>query len=451
MTEVDAIVVGLGVGGEEVAGRLAEAGLEVLGIDGGLVGGECPYWGCIPSKMMIRAANLIADARRLGDYGGSVQVTPDWAPVARRIRTEATDDWDDKVAVDRFTGKGGTFVRGRAKLVGPGRVEVNGEVHTARRAIVLGTGGAPTIPPIEGLAGTPYWTNREAVETESAPASLIVLGGGAIGVELAQVFARFGSKVSVVEAAPRLVPAEEPEASEVVHQALEEDDITLVVGRKAVKVAHDGQEFTVTLDDGANVIGERLLVAVGRHAELGDLGLDTVGVDSSGRGIPVDGHMKAADGVWAVGDVTGHGQFTHVAMYQAAVAVRSILGEAGPPADYRALPRVTFTDPEVGAVGLTEAQAREAGLNVHVGSTQIPTSARGWIYGDGNEGVVKLVVDTDRDILVGATVAAPAGGETMGALAVAVYGEVPFSSLRHMMYAYPTFYRAIEDALKHMT
>ena len=212
-----------------------------------------------------------------------------------------------------------------------------------------------------------------------------------------------------------------------------------------------GQEFTVTLDDGATVAGERLLVAVGRHAELGDLGLDTVGVDASKNGIPVDGHMKAGDGLWAVGDVTGHGQFTHVAMYQAAVAVRSILGKPGPPADYRSLPRVTFTDPEVGAVGLTEAQAREAGLNVHVGTTQIPTSARGWIYGDGNEGVVKLVVDTDRDILVGATVAAPAGGETMGALAVAVYGEVPFSSLRHMMYAYPTFYRAIEDALKHVT
>jgi len=451
MTEVDAIVVGMGVGGEEVAGRLAEAGLAVLGIDGGLVGGECPYWGCIPSKMMIRAANLIADARRLEGIGGFVQVTPDWAPVARRIRTEATDGWDDKVAVDRFTGKGGTFVRGRAKLAGPGKVEVDGEVHTARRAIVLGTGGAPTIPPIEGLAGTPYWTNREAIETESAPASLIVLGGGAIGVELAQVFARFGTKVTVVEAAPRLVPAEEPEASEVIHQALGEDDIALVIGRKAVKVAHDGREFTVTLDDGATVDGERLLVAVGRHAELRDLGLDTVGVDSSGHGIPVDGHMKAADGLWAVGDVTGHGQFTHVAMYQAAVAVRSILGEPGPPADYRALPRVTFTDPEVGSVGLTEAQAREAGLNVHVGSTQIPTSARGWIYGDGNEGVVKLVVDTDRDILVGATVAAPAGGETMGALAVAVYGEVPFSSLRHMMYAYPTFYRAIEDALKHVT
>lgn len=451
MTEVDAIILGMGVGGEEIAGRLADAGLRVLGIDGGLVGGECPYWGCIPSKMMIRAANLIADARRLEGIGGSVQIHPDWAPVASRIRSEATDDWDDKVAVERFTNKGGTFVRGRGRLAGPGRVEVDGETYTAKRAVVVATGGAPVIPPIEGLAGTPYWTNREAIETETAPASLLVLGGGAIGVELGQVFARFGTKVTVIEGADRLLPAEEPEASEIVHQALAEDDIRIRTGAKAVEVAHDGEGFTVTLDDGTSETGEKLLVAVGRHAQLADLGLETVGIDPAGRAIPVDGHMRAGDKLWAVGDVTGHGQFTHVAMYQAAVTVRDILGEPGPPTDYRALPRVTFTDPEVGAVGMTEKEAREAGLNIHVGITQIPTSTRGWIYGDGNEGIVKLIIDIDRDLLIGATVAAPSGGETMGALAVAVYGEVKVTSMRNMMYAYPTFYRAIEDALNHVT
>ncbi|GLZ78672.1 pyridine nucleotide-disulfide oxidoreductase [Actinorhabdospora filicis] len=451
MTEVDAIILGMGVGGEEIAERLADAGLRVLGVDGGLVGGECPYWGCIPSKMMIRAANLIADARRLEGIGGFVQVTPDWAPVASRIRSEATDDWDDKVAVERFTGKGGTFVRGRGKLAGPGRVEVDGVTYTATRAVVVATGGAPVIPPIEGLAGTPYWTNREAIATETAPSSLIVLGGGAIGVELGQVFARFGTAVTIVEGAGRLLPAEEPEASEIVHQALAEDDIRIRVGARAVKVAHDGQNFTLTLDDGTTETAEKLLVAVGRKAQMADLGLETVGIDPSGHAIPVDGHMRAGDKLWAVGDVTGHGQFTHVAMYQAAVTVRDILGEPGPPTDYRALPRVTFTDPEVGAVGMTEQQARDAGLSVHVGITQIPTSARGWIYGDGNEGIVKLVIDTDRDLLVGATVAAPSGGETMGALAVAVYAEVKVTSMRNMMYAYPTFYRAIEDALRHIT
>jgi pyruvate/2-oxoglutarate dehydrogenase complex dihydrolipoamide dehydrogenase (E3) component len=446
--QVDVVVMGLGVGGEEVAGKLAEAGLAVVGVERRLVGGECPYWGCVPTKMMIRAANLLAEARRVPGMAGSAEVTPDWTPVAKRIREEATDFWDDTVAVDRLIRKGGTFVRGEARLVGPREVAVGARTFIARRGVVIGTGTSAAIPPIDGLAGTPLWTNRDAVEAESLPASLVILGGGAIGLELAQVFARFGTSVHVVEALDRLLSMEEPEASQVAQVALERDGVGVRTGVSAKRVSFDGTAFTLSLDDESTVVGAKLLVATGRRVSLDGLGLETVGLDPKARAISVDDRMRAGDGIWAVGDVTGHGAFTHVAMYQAGIAVRDILGQPGPPADYRALPRVTFTDPEIGAVGFTEAQARERYGRVAVGVAQVPSSARGWIHKAGNEGFIKLVVDADRDVLVGATSAGPIGGEVLSALAVAVHASVPVSTLRHMIYAYPTFHRGIDDALR---
>jgi pyruvate/2-oxoglutarate dehydrogenase complex dihydrolipoamide dehydrogenase (E3) component len=446
--QVDVVVVGMGVGGEAVAGRLAETGLSVVGIENRLVGGECPYWGCVPTKMMIRAANLLAEARRIEGMAGHAEVTPDWAPVAARIREEATDDWNDQVAVDRFTSKGGTFIRGRGRLVGQNLVEVDGESIQARRGVVLATGTVPVVPPIDGLEQTPFWTNRDAVEAKSLPTTLLILGGGSIGLEVAQAYARFGVEVTVVEASDRLLPAEEPEASALVEKALAADGITIRTGARATAVRHDGEQFTVTVGSGGELRAEKFLVAVGRRAELGALGLESVGLDPAGRAIKVDEHMRAGDGLWAVGDVTGHGAFTHVAMYQSAIAARDILGEAGPPADYRALPRVTFTDPEVGTVGMTEADARAKGVQTKVGVAQVPSSARGWIHKTGNEGFIKLVADTEHGVLVGATSAGPLGGEVLSALAVAVHARVPVGALRHMIYAYPTFHRGIEDALR---
>lgn len=445
---VDVVIVGMGVGGETVAGSLATAGVDVVAVEGKLVGGECPYWGCIPSKMMIRAADLIAETRRVDGIAGHAEVTPDWAPVAARIRDEATTDWDDKIAVDRFTSTGGRFVRGWAKLTGPGRVEVEGTTFEARRGVVLATGTSPVIPPIDGLADTPYRTNREAIEAKERPESLLVLGGGAVGLELAQVFARFGSEVSVVEAMDRLLPGEEPEASETARAALEDDGVAVHVADRATEVSHDGERFTLTLDTGTELRAQRLLVSVGRRAELGSLGVDSVGLDPAAHYVDVDDRLRAGEKLWAVGDVTGRGAFTHVATYQGGIVVRDILGQEGPPADYRALPRVTFTDPEIAAVGLTETQAREAGIAVHVGTAQVPSTARGWIHKAGNEGVIKLVADAGRGVLVGATTAGPNGGEVLGALVVAVHGEVPVERLRHMIYAYPTFHRGIEDALR---
>jgi pyruvate/2-oxoglutarate dehydrogenase complex dihydrolipoamide dehydrogenase (E3) component len=445
--DVDVVVIGLGPGGEDVAGRLAEAGLEVVGVERELVGGECPYWGCVPSKMMIRAADLLAEGRRIPGIAGQSVVTPDYAPVAARIREEATDDWDDTVAVDRLVEKGGRFARGAGRITAPGEVTVGDQVFTARRGIVVATGTSPSVPPVDGLAGTPYWTNRDAIEAKEPPASLLVLGGGAIGAELAQVFARFGSQVTVVDNADRLVPLEEPESGALLADVLTGEGLGVRTGVEVSQVRHDGSRFVVTVD-GEPLQADQLLVATGRRADLGDLGLDTLGVDTSARWLEVDEHLRAGEGLWAVGDITGKGAFTHVAMYQSAIAVRSLLGEDGPPADYRALPRVTFTDPEIGAVGLTEAQARDAGVRVRTGLAQIPSSARGWIHKAGNDGFIKLVEDVDRGILVGATSCGPTGGEVLGALADAVHAAVPTRTLTEMIYAYPTFHRTIEDALR---
>ena len=445
--QVDVVVVGLGVGGEEVAGRLAEAGLSVVGIDHSLVGGECPYWGCIPTKMMARAGNALAEARRIPGLAGSSTVQPDWAPVARRISDEATDDWDDRVAVDRFTGKGGIFVRGTATITGPGRVRVGDQEYVAARGLVIATGTTPLIPPIDGLAGTPYWTNHQAVEAKQLPASLIVLGGGAIGLELSQVMARFGVQVTVVEGSARLLAMEEPESSTIAAEAVARDGVKTLTGVRAEHVAHSAAGFAITLSDGSVLNAEGLLVATGRAARLKDLGIDQLGLDPSARYLTTDDRMKAAERVWAVGDVTGNGNFTHMAMYEADIAVRDILGQSGPSADYRARPRVTFIDPEIGAVGPTEQQARDAGVDIQVGFVPLAQVTRGFIHGPGNEGFIKLIADRERGVLIGATTAGPAGGEMIGALSVAVHAEVPISTLRSTIWAYPTFHRGIGAAL----
>lgn len=449
--EVDVVVVGMGPGGEYVAGKLAEAGLAVVGVEAELLGGECPYWGCVPSKMLIRAGNLLAEGRRIPGMAGAAQVTADWTQASTRVRDEATDDWNDQAAVDRYLAQGGQFVRGRGVLAGPRTVRVGEQEFTARRGVVIGTGNVPQIPPVPGLAQTPYWTNRDAVSAKEAPESLLVLGGGAIGVELAQAYARFGTRVTIVEAAHRLLALEEPEAGALVAEVFEREGIAVRTRSRAAQVRHEGDEFTVTLEDGGELTGRKLLVATGRRVDLTKLGVETVGLDPRARALTVDGRMRAADGLWGVGDVTGRGAFTHMAMYQAEIAVRDILGQGGPDADYRALPRVTFTDPEIGAVGLTEAQAREQGIRVRTGITQVPESTRGWIHKAGNEGFIKVVEDADRGVLVGATSAGPVGGEVLYGLAVAIQAAVPTEQLAHMIYAYPTFHRAVQVALTNLS
>jgi len=440
--DADAVVVGLGPGGEEVAGRLAEAGLEVVGIEAELVGGECPYWGCIPSKMMVRAADLLAEGRRIPGMAGRSEITPDWSPVARRIRDEATDSWDDQVAVDRFVGKGGHFVRGRARVTSARSVEVAGQTIAARKALVLATGAKAWVPPL--FADVPHWTNREAIAAETLPSSLLVIGGGAIGVEIGQAMSRFGVEVTIVEMDQRLLALEEPEVSELLTQILRRQGMVVHTGVQIDRVERMGEGgATVHFADGTSLSGERMLVATGRRTDLAGLGAAALGLDATARSLPVNDHMRVMPGVWGVGDLTGKGAFTHVAMYQARICVADILGLPNPGADYRALPRVTFTDPEIGSVGLTEAAARAGGGEVNVRQASIASSTRGFIH--KGEGMVKLVA---RDgVVVGATSMGPSGGEVLGLLALAVHARITVDTLKGMIFAYPTFHRAIDSAL----
>jgi pyruvate/2-oxoglutarate dehydrogenase complex dihydrolipoamide dehydrogenase (E3) component len=305
-----------------LGGLLAEAGLRVVGIEGSPVGGECPYWGCVPSKMMIRAANVLAESRRVAQLAGASITTPDWAPVARRIREQATDNWDDTVAVDRFVGKGGIFVRGYARITGPGSVTVNDVAYRASRGIVVAIDTLAAVPPIPGLADTPYWTNHEIIEVEELPTSLVVLGGGAIGVELAQVMARFGVRVTVIEGLDRLLPRDEPEAGSVLGEVFEAEGIAVHIGQFVSPVAFDDGQFTVRMPGGIEIRGEKLLVAAGRRTFLRELCVQALGLDLD------------------------------------------------------AMPSVTFTDTELGADGLTEAEAREHDMSIAVASKPVAHSAR---------------------------------------------------------------------------
>jgi pyruvate/2-oxoglutarate dehydrogenase complex dihydrolipoamide dehydrogenase (E3) component len=445
---VDVVVLGMGVGGEEVANTLAENGLNVVGIESNLVGGECPYFGCIPTKMMVRADDMLAEGRRIPGFAGDSVVKPDWKPVARRIRDVATDNWDDRVAVERFEGKGGHFVRGAGRLAGLGKVSVNGTTYEASRAIVIATGTSPAVPPIPGLDRVKYWTNRDAVKVEELPESLVILGGGAIGVELSQVFARFGVKVSIIEGMNRVLAFEEPEASAVLGAVLQRDGIELWLNSRAQSVEQRGDAIAVNVDGGRQVTGEALLVAAGRRANLGDVGLETVGLDPSARLLEPDDHLRVGDRLWAIGDVTVSGGFTHMAIYHAGIVIDDILGKPGPGADYRAKPRVTFTDPEVGATGLTEEQAKKMGLNVRTGIQKASVTSRGWIHGPGNDGFIKVVEDADRGVLVGATTMGPRGGDLLGIFELAIKMQIPTDELRHLIYAYPTFYRGSGEAVR---
>lgn len=447
---VDVIVIGLGPAGETIGGQLASAGLSVVGIERSLVGGECPYWGCVPSKMMIRAANLLAESRRVGGLAGSSTTTPDWGPVAQRIRDEATDNWDDTVAVDRFVDAGGIFVRGDAHITAPSTVTADGKTFIASRAIVIATGTAAAVPPIPGLADTPFWTNHEIIEATELPDSLIVLGGGPIGAELAQVMARFGVAVTVLEGMDRLLPRNEPEAGKVLAEVFEAEGIGVHVGQFVSQVSHDGDQFHATMPDGTVHTGQKLLVATGRQTFLDELGVPNLGLDTDADVLDVDEHQRVTDGVWAVGDVAGAGMFTHLATRQAAVATLDILGRAHEPLNLDALPAVTFTDPEIGSVGLTEAEADDQGLDIAVAFKQVSQTARGWLHAVGNEGFIKLIADRDAGVLVGATSVGPVGGEVLGLLTLAVHARIPVATIRSMIYAYPTFHKGVEDALKEL-
>jgi pyruvate/2-oxoglutarate dehydrogenase complex dihydrolipoamide dehydrogenase (E3) component len=445
---VDLVIIGTGPGGEALTAQTARAGLNVVAVEKHLVGGECPYYGCIPSKIMLRAADTLAEARRAKTLAGDGDISPDWGRVAQRISVEATDNWSDKVAAGRLEQAGATVIHGHGRLAGPHQVEIehpDGHItrYATRAGIVLNPGTRPAIPTIDGLATTPYWTNRDAVQASTLPQSLIVLGGGVTAVELAQAFARFGTEVTILETGGHLLRREEPEASEVLREALESDGIRVLLRSDAVRVDYDGA-FTISLRDGARLHAERLLLATGRTPNLEDIGLETLPL--APESVHVGDDLRIDDRLWLIGDVVGRGAFTHVSMHQSEVVGRQLLDLPGPKTTSPVVPRVTFTDPEVAGVGLTEGQARAS--NIAVTSARADLGSRGLTHGPGAEGgFVKLVADTQRQVLVGATAVGPYAGEVLSMLALAVHAELPISTLRSMIYAYPTFHRAVSAAL----
>jgi pyruvate/2-oxoglutarate dehydrogenase complex dihydrolipoamide dehydrogenase (E3) component len=441
----DVIVLGAGPAGEAAVNGLLRARATVAMVERELIGGECTNWACVPTKTLLRPPEVLGESRRAA---GVPEPKLDFGPLAE-YRDYMVSNHDDSKRQAGYEQRGVEVVKGDGAFDGPGRIRVNGRVLEAENVIVA-TGSDPVIPPLEGLEESGYWTNREASSLHEIPESVVVLGGGPVGVELGQFLSRYGCEVTLVHKPDRLVNREDPHLCSLLGKQLADDGITVKLGVSGDKVRRDGNERVLTLSSGEEVRGEVLLVSIGRRARTGGINLEAAGITPGKRGIEIDEYCRAGDGVWAIGDCTGGLMFTHNGKYQARVAVANILGKATK-ADYRAIPRVVFTNPEIAAVGLTEDAAREQGIDVASAVIELPSSiARPYTYEQDPRGTLGIVVDKKRQVLVGAWALAPLASEWIHQAGLAIRAEVPLEVLQDTVAQFPSYSEGYLAALREL-